>query len=133
MIEKFLLVWLVSFILLAFFDLIWFTVSLEPVYKPLFKDIQKKFITRAWSVVVVWVLIGLFIAIELCWNVRKTPFDPRVLGFIYGFIIYGVYNFTNYSTIYKYNLKVVFIDSIWGSLNVGVSFILATMFLKLFR
>jgi len=133
MIEKFLLVWLVSFILLAFFDLIWFTVSLEPVYKPLFKDIQKKFITRAWSVVVVWVLIGLFIAIELCWNVRKTPFDPRVLGFIYGFIIYGVYNFTNYSTIYKYNIKVVFIDSIWGSLNVGVSFILATMFLKLFR
>lgn len=120
-IENFILIWLVSFILLVLFDMMWFVVSMPIVYKPLFNDIQKKFIFRVWSGIVVWILIALFIAIDQCWTVKKTPFDPRILGFLYGFIIYGVYNFTNYATLYKYNLKVVFIDSFWGSLNIGIT------------
>jgi uncharacterized membrane protein len=120
-IEKFILVWLVSFILLVVFDMIWFSFSMPTIYKPLFNDIQKKFVFRVWSGIVVWVLIALFIAIDQCWVVKKAPFDPRILGFIYGFIIYGVYNFTNYATLYKYNLKAVFTDTLWGSLNIGIT------------
>jgi len=120
-IEKFILVWLISFIFLVIFDMLWFVVSMPTVYKPLFYDIQKKFIFRVWSGIVVWVLIGLFIAIDQCWTIKSTPFDTRILGFVYGFIIYGVYNFTNYATIYKYNLKVVFTDTLWGSLNIGMT------------
>lgn len=118
---KFLLVWLVGFVFLVLFDMLWFAVSIPTVYKPLFHDIQKKFIFRVWSGIVVWVLIGLFIAIDQCWTIKKTPFDPRILGFVYGFLLYGVYNFTNYATIYKYNLKVVFTDTLWGTLNVGMT------------
>lgn len=118
---KFILVWLISFIFLVGFDMLWFQVSMPTVYKPLFHDIQKKFIFRVWSGVVVWILIALFIAINQCWVVVKTPFDPRILGFIYGFIIYGVYNFTNYATIYKYNQKVVWTDTLWGTLNIGMT------------
>lgn len=120
-IEKFILVWLVSFILLVVFDMVWFSVSMPTIYKPLFNDIQKKFVFRVWSGIVVWILIALFIAIDQCWVIKKVPFDPRILGFIYGFIIYGVYNFTNYATLYKYNLKVVFTDTLWGSLNIGMT------------
>lgn len=119
--EKFMLVWLTSFILLVVFDMLWFSVSMPIIYKPLFQDIQKKFVFRVWSGIVVWVLISLFITIDQCWTIKKSPIDPRILGFIYGFIIYGVYNFTNYATLYKYNLKVVFTDSLWGTLNIGVT------------
>lgn len=127
---KFLLVWLVSFVFLVFFDMLWFAVSLSTVYKPLFHDIQKKFIFRVWSGIVVWVLIGLFIAIHQCWTIQKPPFDPRILGFVYGFILYGVYNFTNYATLYKYNLKVVFTDTLWGSLNIGMTTLIAHHLLR---
>lgn len=121
MMEKFLLIWLVSFVVLVILDMMWFSVSMPTVYKPLFQDIQKKFVFRVWSGIVVWILIALFIAIDQCWVLKKTPFDPRLLGFIYGFILYGVYNFTNYATLYKYNMKVVLTDTLWGTLNVGLT------------
>lgn len=119
--SRFIMVWLISFILLILFDLMWFTFSMPTLYKPMFQDIQKKFVFRVWSGIVVWVLIGLFIAINQCWVVNTPPFDPRLLGFIYGFIIYGVYNFTNYATLYKYNPKVMVADTLWGSLNIGMT------------
>lgn len=129
-IEKFILVWLASFILLVIFDMLWFSVSMPTIYKPLFNDIQKKFIFRVWSGIIVWILIGLFIAIDQCYTIKTTPFDPLILGFIYGFIIYGVYNFTNYATIYKYNLKAVFTDTLWGSLNIGMTTIIVHYFIR---
>lgn len=132
-IEKFMLIWLISFIILVIFDMLWFVVSIPTVYKPLFNDIQKKFIFRVWSGIVVWVLIGLFIAMDQCWTIKTAPFDPRILGFIYGFIIYGVYNFTNYATIYKYNLKVVFTDTLWGSLNIGMTTLIIHYLLRSMR
>lgn len=131
--EKFLLVWIISFVLLVLLDMAWFSVSMSSVYKPLFLDLQKKFIFRVWSGIVVWMLIALFIAIDQCWIVKKTPFDPRILGFVYGFIIYGVYNFTNYATLYKYNLKVVFTDTLWGTLNVGLTTLLANQLVRSLR
>lgn len=118
---KFFMVWLVGFILLVVFDMMWFSVSMSSVYKPLFYDIQKKFIFRVWSGIVVWMLISLLLAIDKCWTIKTTPFDPRLLGLIYGFIIYGVYNFTNYATLYKYNIKVALTDTFWGTLNVGIT------------
>ena len=33
---------------------------------------------------------------------------------ILGFIIYGIYNTTNYATINKYSLNVAIIDTLWG-------------------
>lgn len=131
--EKFLLIWLLSFVLLVLFDMIWFSVSLSTVYKPLFYNLQKKFIFRVWSGIVVWILIGLFIAIDQCWVIKRTPFDPRLLGFLYGFIIYGVYNFTNYATLYKYNLKVVLVDTLWGTLNIGMTSLFAYQLIRYYQ
>ena len=126
--SQFLLRWLASFVLLVVFDMAWFYVSIPVLYKPMFHDIQKKFVFRVWSGIVVWILIALFIALQAsCCSVPSCGGDPRVLGFVYGFIIYGVYNFTNHATLYKYNLKVAFADSIWGTLNIGVTSILVAM------
>lgn len=125
---KFLLTWLVSFVLLVLFDMLWFSVSMSRVYKPAFYDIQKKFIFRVWSGIVVWILLGLLIAI----NQHLVTFhtDPHIIGFVYGFIVYGVYNFTNHATLYKWNLSVVFTDTLWGTLNVGIVSILAHQLAK---
>lgn len=36
-------------------------------------------------------------------------------GALYGFILYGVYNFTNYATIDKWPLALAFVDLAWGT------------------
>lgn len=120
---KFLMTWLVSFVLLVVFDMLWFSVSMSRIYKPAFYDVQRKFIFRVWSGIVVWVLLGLMVAINQHLIVPRV--DPQLLGFVYGFIVYGVYNFTNHATLYKWNLQVVMADTLWGTLNVGVVSILA--------
>lgn len=125
--SRFLLTWLVAFVLLVLFDMAWFYVSMPVLYKPMFHDIQKKFVFRVWSGIVVWVLIALFIALQSHCGPIKPCVDPRLLGFAYGFIIYGVYNFTNHATLYKYNLRVAFADSFWGTLNIGTVSIIAPM------
>ena len=43
---------------------------------------------------------------------RKSVLD----AFILGFIIYGVYETTNYAIIDKWSIYAVFIDSIWGAI-----------------
>lgn len=125
---KFLLTWLMAFVLLVLFDMAWFYVSVPVLYKPVFHDIQKKFVFRVWSGIVVWVLIALFIALQASCGPLKPCADPRILGFVYGFIIYGVYNFTNHATLHKYNLRVALADSFWGTLNIGtVSLLVAAL------
>lgn len=124
--SRFLLKWLAAFVLLVLFDMAWFYVSVPVLYKPMFNDIQKKFVFRVWSGIVVWVLIALFIALQAC-SANTCGVDPRVLGFVYGFIIYGVYNFTNYATLHRYNLRVALSDSLWGTLNIGTTSILVAM------
>lgn len=34
---------------------------------------------------------------------------------ILGFVVYGVYNTTNYATMNKYSLKVTIMDTLWGT------------------
>lgn len=36
-------------------------------------------------------------------------------GAIVGFIIYGIYNFTNYAIFTNYSLSLVIIDTLWGT------------------
>lgn len=127
-ITNFLVTWIVAFVLLVFFDMVWFSISMNVFYKPMFHDIQKKFIFRVWSGIVVWILISLLVAIDHC-CLFKRFIDPRLIGFIYGFILYGVYNFTNYATLYKYNLKVVAADTLWGTLNVGLTTLIVHHFI----
>jgi len=48
---------------------------------------------------------------------NSTDFNQSLVeAFMFGIIIYGVYNTTNYSTIVKYSQKVTITDTIWGGI-----------------
>jgi len=53
---------------------------------------------------------------------RKSLLD----AFLLGFLIYGVYETTNYAIITKWNMTAVVIDSLWG----GILFTLTTYFTR---
>ena len=52
---------------------------------------------------------------------------------ILGFIIYGIYNATNYATINKYSLNVAIIDTLWGSTLFTIVSYLAINLIDLYK
>ena len=75
-------------------------------------------------------LAYLFISIGLYYFVIKnsTNFKQSLIeAFLFGIILYGVYDTTNYATILKYNMRVAVIDTIWGGI---LSMIVTGIYLK---
>lgn len=119
--RSFLTTWFLASLMLMVLDMLWFSVSVPMFYKPMFERIQhKKWNVRAWSTTSVWVLIGLFITTHIVSCSHQDKTRPNYHMFLYGFIIYGVYNMTNHAVFEDYSLKVAAVDTIWGSLIVGV-------------
>ena len=55
---------------------------------------------------------------------NRVPKNQSVLNsFIFGIVMYGVYEFTNYAIFDKWTLKTVLIDTIWG----GILFSIPTL------
>lgn len=119
--KNFIINLVVAFLLFVGFDILWFkTLGLKYFYNPQFEAINgKKFKVRIWAGLLVW----LFLAIACSMLVQYSDLDNLGLflyGMFVGFIIYGVYNFTNYATIQKYSIKTVAADTLWGTLVFSV-------------
>lgn len=114
--------WIIPFFLFLGLDLIWFKIySLKNIYNPVFQKINnsKKNTFRIWSGILTWIILSISVSIILSYHSYKEHISYLWSGFITGFIIYSVYNFTNYSTIQDYSLKMTIVDTIWGTLLYG--------------
>jgi uncharacterized membrane protein len=69
-----------------------------------------------WAAFVVYVLIPLGIVLFALPRVDGDRWLPSALswGFVYGVVLYGVYDFTNYATLEQWPLKLTFADILWG-------------------
>jgi uncharacterized membrane protein len=113
---------IISFILLIIGDFIWFQFSLKSIYEPMFYNIQNKSLKfRYWAGIIVWLLLAIFITIHTL-NLYKyiTLKQSFWIGFFSGFIIYGVYNFTNLATFENYSLITSILDTLWGAILIGI-------------
>ena len=71
------------------------------------------------AALVVWALLGLGIAVFV---IPRAPTLPlaAAYGALLGFVIYGVYDFTNYSTLRQWPFAVVLADVAWGAVASAV-------------
>lgn len=69
-----------------------------------------------WAAFVVYVLIPLGIVLFALPRVDGERWLPSALswGFVYGVVLYGVYDFTNYATLERWPLRLTFADILWG-------------------
>jgi uncharacterized membrane protein len=69
-----------------------------------------------WAASVVYVLIPLGIVLFALPRVGGDRWLLSALswGFVYGVVLYGVYDFTNYATLDRWPLKLTFADILWG-------------------
>ena len=70
------------------------------------------------AALVVYVLLGLGIA---AFAVPRAgdPLAAAAYGALLGLVVYGVYDFTNYSTLRDWPLTVVLVDTAWGAVASG--------------
>lgn len=123
-----LLIYIYTLLLLIALDAAWFYFySYKKIYKPQLELINKnsKFQIRKIPAAITYLVLGtgLFLFLFYCRaKVTKKLKSLKflALGAIFGFVVYGTYNGTNYATLEKYSLKTAITDTIWGTIVCGV-------------
>ena len=109
---------LIILVLYIVFDLLWFGISVPLIYLPKFTEIQGErpnFLNKMHGGLFAWFLLALGLYIFVLPK-STNLFNAAFYGFLYGLIVYGVYNGTNFVTFNKYDYKIFLPDLMWGSL-----------------
>lgn len=110
----------IAIILLLIFDFIWITLNYSR-YNTLVSNVQgSKMNTKIVSAILAYTLmiIGLiYIVFPL---VDKDTSQNKLLkalkyGGLFGLVVYGIYNFTNYAIFDNYSLSIGLTDTLWGT------------------
>jgi uncharacterized membrane protein len=83
-----------------------------------------------WAAGIVYILIPLGIVLFALPRVSQDDLTSTALfwGFIYGLVLYGVYDMTNYSLVKKWSLRMSVVDILWGgTINAVVTYIAAVL------
>ena len=103
---------LILFILL---DMIWFSISVSNIYTPAFTKIQGAPPSyRITGGLFAWVLLALGVYLFVL-PMSKSSTDAFIYGAIFGLIVFGVYNGTNYATFKDWNMNIFLSDVIYGT------------------
>jgi len=73
-----------------------------------------------WAAIVVYLMIPAGIQYFVVPR-SETPLDGLLIGAIFGVVLYGVYDFTNYSTLAGWPLTLALVDVAWGGVVCGLS------------
>lgn len=108
-----------------------FTVLIDSIYLkfiagPLFRDGLPSLMRTNiiwWAACMAWFLIVLGSYIFV-FNYAQESFRNAVIyGGIFGFVLYGVYEFTNYAIFSSWTMRLIIVDLAWGViLNIALAF-----------
>lgn len=111
-------------------DYLWLAIIMNRFYidelGPLARARDHSFAPVTWAALLVYILIPLGIVIFVLPLLRgdDPALHPLVAGFLYGVILYGVYDMTNYSLINNWPLRLSLVDILWGgAINAVVTFV----------
>lgn len=111
--------YLATFTFLIGIDLIWITLVINKLYQDALSNMLRTN-PIIWSAILAWILIPLGIVlftVPRSKNIKQSLF----YGAMYGLILYGVYDFTNFSILEPYTLKMTVLDVIWGTFLCSIS------------
>jgi uncharacterized membrane protein len=88
-----------------------------------------------WAAIVVYLLIPLGIVLFALPRVdpQNVLVSSLSWGFVYGVILYGVYDMTNYSLLNNYPLRMAVVDIAWGGVLCAVVTSVAAMIDRLLK
>ena len=112
--------YLIALIIVLVIDLTWIFLLMNSFYNQQFSLFLRPNPAPIWSAILAWLLIPLGISLFVE-KVSKNYKQSFFYGAAYGFILYGVYDFTNYATLANWPIILVIVDVLWGTFLCAVS------------
>jgi uncharacterized membrane protein len=116
---------LVTLVACFFLDMLWLGLIAKNLYSealgPLMRKSNGLFAPNWPAAILVYLAIATGI---ICFSLPKADHSYLLgmgWGAVFGMVIYGVYEFTNYSILANWPLKITIIDLAWGMLLCGLT------------
>ena len=103
-------------------DIMWISIMSNVFYKSKIENIQRSqlsFKTIPAILAYITLVITLFVVCVPLSEYYKNRYPKWLVFGMVGFIIYGVYNFTNAAIFENYDITFVLVDMMWGSISFG--------------
>lgn len=118
------LIFIIVTLLSIALDIAWFGYIGGPYYidaiGSMLRQASVGFSPDILSAVGVYLLLVLGIMLFVLPRANKSPARAIFWGAMYGLVVYGTYNFTNYSTLANWPGNICFIDIGWGIVFCGI-------------
>jgi len=102
-------------------DLLWLKYAVKNLWEDNVRSVQKsdmKVNNKYAMLSYIVIIIGVYMFVV---KNTKNVKEGMIYGFMYGFILYSVFDFTNLAIFKDFSLKTAVIDMIWGGLLTSVS------------
>ncbi len=114
-------------------DAIWLGILAKKFYSVHLRPIMLGQTNFFYAAISYFVLITGLIAYAILPALEKSSkTHPFIAGAFFGFIVYGVYNFTNLSTVKGWSIKVAIVDTLWGIFLGGMGAFMSFVLIKMF-
>lgn len=116
---------IISILILLILDFLWIGLFMKNRYQNEIKQIQgTPMSVNITYAVVSYVLMAVGLVLFVLPNIRSEHrlLDSFKYGFLFGIVVYGIYDFTAAAVISKWNMTTAILDVLWG----GTVFFLAS-------
>jgi len=119
--------YVVSLFIFIIVDLIWIAGIMKNFYRsqlgPLSRMTGGSMSPNIPSSILVWMLIVLGLILFVLPKIPKTGsgFEGVLWGVLFGLVVYGVYDLTNFALLKDWSLSMTIVDMLWGMIACGLS------------
>jgi uncharacterized membrane protein len=119
-------VYLIGLFGMIVLDFIWIKVIMGGFYDKSLGELARRaggaLSPRIVPSILVWILIALGILLFVLPKAdpKGAPLEVFLWGALFGLVLYGVYDLTNYAVLGRWPLSMTVIDIVWGALLCGI-------------
>lgn len=128
---KLTLLFLITIAIVFIIDMLWLGLIAKKLYADNLGHLLRKtdgvMSPIWWAAAMVYLCIALGIVFFVLPKAHGDYMIAITAGVVLGAVIYGVYDFTNYSLVATWPLKITLIDFIWGMVLCGLSSFFTSM------
>ena len=122
--------YIISIVLLLGLDFLWLRFYMAEKYKIMIKKIQNQEMNANLLYAMfayLLMIIGLVIFVVPNISKKNRLFDSFKYGFMFGLVVYGVYDFTIGAVLKKWDMKLAIYDILWGGFVYFISAYLGSL------
>jgi len=111
-------IFVVSFVVLAVLDFLWLGVVMSKFYNVELGSLARRAgdsLAPHWpSVILVYFLMALGLSMFVVSASVGQPASAALRGALFGLVVYGIYDLTNFGTLIGWSIKLTVVDILWG-------------------